>query len=87
MTFHRDRELHEHLNTRPCAFCQRSDPNFSGRKVEDKLIRSNGSDAAPSHVTEDGHVLHRMAELEIRRSFRSPGTSRVDKGEHARFVA
>lgn len=79
MTFHRDRELHEHLNTRPCGFCQRMDPNFSRRRVEDTLIRSNGSDAAPSHVTEDGHVLHRIAELAVRRSFRAPGARSTDR--------
>ena len=66
MSFHRDRQPEATLNTRNCGFCERCDPHFARRKSEDKLVRCKGVDTAASHLTEDGHVLHRMAELDLR---------------------
>ena len=66
MTFHRDRQPEETLNTRNCRFCERSDPDFAHRKFEDTLVRCKGADTAARHLTEDGHVLHRITELAVR---------------------
>lgn len=63
MTFHRDREPQERLDTCACAFCGERDPNFRERRVEDQLVRGSAAHVAASHITEDGHVYHRMLEV------------------------
>jgi hypothetical protein len=63
MSFHRDHPFTEHPNTRTCRFCAERDPNFARRKTEDRLVRHNAADVASSHISEDGHVLHRIMEV------------------------
>ena len=49
--------------SRTCAFCQRVDPNFSRRNLLDQLVKD--SDRAGGHITEEGYLRHRIAELKI----------------------
>lgn len=65
MSFHREHSFNEHPNTRTCHFCAERDPNFATRKFEDRLVRHNAGDVAGSHISEDGHVLHRMMEVTL----------------------
>jgi hypothetical protein len=51
---------------RPCQFCKRFDPEFGKRNVMDQLVSVKASDIAWSHLTEDGHIRHRLLELSKR---------------------
>lgn len=70
MSFHREHQPHQPLNTRMCRFCQERDPNFANRKFEDGLVRSSEADAARSHISENGHVFHLMIEVALMRQQR-----------------
>ncbi len=48
---------------RDCQFCHRADPNFNKRDPMDRLVLSKLDDTAAAHLTEDGYVKHRIAEL------------------------
>jgi len=48
---------------RACEFCKRFDPDFERRNLPDQLVTETASDVASSHLTEDGHVKHRLLEL------------------------
>ncbi len=51
---------------RDCQFCRHADPNFETRHPMDKLVSFKQDDAAPSHLTENGYIRHRMLEIEVR---------------------
>ena len=57
-----------------CAFCARLDPNFSERRLVDKLVQHNHDDSASSHLTEDGYVKHRMVQISERLTTNFPKT-------------
>lgn len=46
-----------------CQFCFRTDPNFSKREPMDRLVASQLDNTAAAHLTEDGYIKHRIAEL------------------------
>jgi hypothetical protein len=48
---------------RDCQFCHRVDPDFSKRDPMDRVVLSMLDDTAGAHLTEDGYVKHRIAEL------------------------
>lgn len=48
---------------RDCQFCQSFDPLFSQRKTLDRRVQEAMGDTAAAHLTEDGYVKHRLAEL------------------------
>jgi hypothetical protein len=48
---------------RDCQFCHRVDPDFSKRDPMDRVVLSMLDDSAGAHLTEDGYVKHRIAEL------------------------
>jgi hypothetical protein len=48
---------------RDCQFCYRADPNFNKRAPMDRMVLSKLDDTAAAHLTEDGYVKHRIAEL------------------------
>ena len=48
---------------RACEFCKRFDPDFDVRSPSDQLVIATANDVASSHLTEDGHVKHRLWEL------------------------
>ena len=52
-------------NGRECQFCRSFDADFSSRLPTDRLVHANVSDSASSHLTENGHVRHRMLELKL----------------------
>ena len=51
---------------RLCQYCKKLDPNFDRRNSLDQLVSDTGSDTAWGHLTEDGHVHHRLLELSIK---------------------
>ncbi|HWY53139.1 MAG TPA: hypothetical protein VNZ03_01675 [Terriglobales bacterium] len=53
---------------RDCQFCYRLDPDFTKRDPMDRLVLSMLDDTAAAHLTEDGYVKHRIAELLKRRA-------------------
>ncbi len=61
--YHRSLKGHDTRNGRECYFCRLSDPDFEKRKPQDRLVQWQQSDNASAHLTEDGYVRHRMAEL------------------------
>lgn len=46
-----------------CQFCYRNDPDFSKREPMDRLVASQLDNTAAAHLTEDGYIKHRLAEL------------------------
>ena len=52
-------------NGRECQFCRSFDAEFCSRSTADRLVHSNLSDSASSHLTENGHVKHRILELKL----------------------
>ena len=66
--FHRQ-PLGTDLHTgRDCRFCSQTDPNFHKRQPMDRLVSSKLDDVAMSHLTEEGHVQHRLVELRKKRA-------------------
>ncbi len=51
---------------RDCKFCQNFDSNFEKRDPMDRLIHPDLEDTASAHMTENGHVKHRLLELGLR---------------------
>ena len=66
--FHRESLGKDTRTGRECQFCSGLDPNFAKRDPLDRLVVSNLSDTAAAHLTEDGYVRHRIAELKKRGS-------------------
>jgi hypothetical protein len=60
---------------RDCQFCYRVDPDFAKRDPMDRLVLSKLDDSAAAHLTEDGYVKHRIAELLKKRALGSIETS------------
>lgn len=61
----------EHTDTRSgheCRFCSTMDPDFSRRPPIDRMVLPKLEDTASAHLTEDGYVKHRIAELVKRRA-------------------
>ena len=63
MDYHREPGKHDTRNARPCAFCMRADLDFQKRKPIDQVVSTGIGDTAASHLTEEGFIRHRMAEL------------------------
>jgi hypothetical protein len=63
--FHRDSQgkAKDTPTGRDCQFCYRVDPDFTKRDPMDRLVFSMVDDTAAAHLTEDGYVKHRIAEL------------------------
>jgi hypothetical protein len=61
--FHRESLGKDTPTGRECQFCSGLDPNFAKRDPLDRLVVSNLNDTAAAHLTEDGYVRHRIAEL------------------------
>ena len=54
---------------RDCRFCYRIDPDFTKRDPLDRLVQWQLDDTAAAHLTEDGYVKHRIAELLEKHAF------------------
>jgi len=61
--FHRKLDGKDTPTGRDCQFCYRADPDFTKRGLMDRLVLSKLDDTAAAHLTEDGYVKHRIAEL------------------------
>lgn len=61
--FHRKPQGQDTRIGRDCQFCRRADPEFAQRNPMDRLVLTKLDDTASAHLTEDGHVKHRLAEL------------------------
>jgi len=66
--FHRKSQGKDTRTGRDCQFCYRVDPDFIKRDPMDRLVLSKLDDTAAAHLTEDGYVKHRIAELLKKRS-------------------
>lgn len=66
--FHRTSRGKDTPTGRDCEFCGQMDPDFSKRDPMDRLVLSTLDDSAAAHLTEDGYVRHRIAELSKKRS-------------------
>jgi hypothetical protein len=61
--FHRKSLGKDTPTGRDCQFCCHVDPDFTKRDPMDRLVLSKLDDTAAAHLTEDGYVKHRIAEL------------------------
>jgi hypothetical protein len=61
--FHREILGKDTPTGRDCQFCNRVDPNFSKRGLMDRLVAAQLDNTAGAHLTEDGYIRHRIAEL------------------------
>lgn len=61
--FHRESLGKDTPTGRDCQFCCHADPDFAKREPMDRLVLSKLDDTAAAHITEDGYVRHRIAEL------------------------
>jgi hypothetical protein len=61
--FHRESQGKDTPTGRDCQFCYHVDPDFAKRDPMDRLVLSKLDDTAAAHLTEDGYVKHRIAEL------------------------
>jgi len=66
--YHRKPEHTDTRNGRECAFCSIMDPDFTSRRAIDRMVVPKLDDSASAHLTEDGYVKHRIAELMKRRA-------------------
>jgi hypothetical protein len=62
-SYHRSLKGRDTRHGRECRFCRLWDPEFEKRRPEDRLVQWKQSDSASAHLTEDGYVRHRLAEL------------------------
>lgn len=69
--FHRESRGKDTPTGRDCQFCHHIDPDFSKRDPMDRLVVSQLDDTAAAHLTEDGYLKHRIAELAKRRDLHS----------------
>jgi hypothetical protein len=73
--FHRKSQGKDTPTGRDCQFCYRVDPDFTKRDPMDRLVLSKLDDTAAAHLTEDGYVKHRIAELLKKRAVDGMGIS------------
>jgi hypothetical protein len=66
--YHRRPEHADTRSGRDCIFCSTMDPDFASRRTIDRMVVEKLDETASSHLTEDGYVKHRIAELVKRRS-------------------
>jgi hypothetical protein len=65
-SLHRKPQMNDFRTGRDCQFCERFDPQFQKRHSMDRLVHPRLEDKASAHLTEDGYVKHRLAELSLR---------------------
>ena len=62
-SYHRQ-QLHKDYRTgRDCQFCQQFDPEFMKRSPIDRSVQQDLEDSANSHLSENGHIRHRISEI------------------------
>jgi hypothetical protein len=68
MDFHRHPEHSDTRSGRECSFCSTMDPDFASRRPIDRMVIYKLDDSASAHLSEDGYVKHRIAELMKKRA-------------------
>ena len=58
-------------SSRPCEFCRELDPQFPHRHPIDQVVSASRKSTASAHLSEEGYVRHRIAEL-TRMASRAP---------------
>ena len=73
-SYHRQ-QLHKDYRTgRDCQFCLQFDPDFTTRNPIDRTVQEDSEDSAASHLSENGHVRHRISEISrLRKQGRAVG--------------
>ena len=62
-SYHRQQMHKDYRTGRDCQFCLRLDPDFAKRNPIDRSVQEDLDDSAASHLSEDGHVRHRIFEI------------------------
>ncbi len=65
--FHRKSQGEDTRIGRECQFCCYTDPEFITRSPMDRLVYTKMGDVASGHITEEGYLRHRIAELKKKR--------------------
>jgi len=60
-SYHRQIQHRDPRAGRDCKFCSQFDPDFAKRSPIDRWVDTD--DSANSHLTENGHVRHRIFEI------------------------
>lgn len=68
-SYHRQIPPRDSRTGRDCKFCSQFDPEFSKRNPVDRWVELD--DSATSHITENGHVRHRIFEIARTRALTS----------------
>jgi hypothetical protein len=74
-SYHRQIPARDSRVGRDCKFCSQFDPDFTKRNLLDRWVELE--DSANSHLTENGHVRHRLSELARKRAVTHPGPALV----------
>ena len=64
-SYHRQIQRRDPRAGRDCQFCSQFDPDFMNRTPIDRWVESH--DSANSHISENGHVRHRIFEIARKR--------------------
>ena len=62
-SYHRQLLHRDSRTGRDCKFCLQFDPDFAKRNPIDRSVQEDQGDSAAAHLTEDGHVRHRIFEI------------------------
>lgn len=73
---HRKPDAKDFRMGRDCQFCAQADAAFHERKPMDRLIQPKMDDIAAAHLTEEGYVKHRLAELMRRPGYAVSGLAK-----------
>ena len=72
--FHRPSRGQDTRIGRECQFCRNMDPDFLRRHPMDRLVQAKLEDVASAHMTEEGYVKHRIAELTKKQAAMTTGS-------------
>jgi hypothetical protein len=64
-SLHRKPQPKETRIGRDCQFCQQFDPGFGKRDPMDRFICPEREHTASAHMTENGHIMHRLVEIRM----------------------
>jgi len=67
-SYHRHLHHSDARTGRDCQFCARFDPDFSKRNPVDRWVHDKPEDSAMSHLSENGHIQHRIFEIAVKRA-------------------
>lgn len=67
-SYHRQPRRKEQPGGQDCQFCASLDPNFTKRDPVDRWVQGAPQHSAIAHVSENGHVLHLIFEIQRKRT-------------------